>query len=381
MAKQPQLLGYTSLLGDPVPVPSKWDRVKQALWETNLNAPVRGIYNLMNTPYDVLMGGDSPEKQQAVADSFDAAGGITVGSMPMPKPSNSLSMGIKAYHGSPHSFDKFSMDKIGTGEGAQAYGHGLYFAENEGVAKGYRDALTDPEQVKIRVNDKHIPSVWVEDLRSTFPEMYKGLNEADQDVMDSLLGTMESAYSVQDAANAAESVGGRAKALFNQRVKPFVSKPEVGPGSMYEVNIDADPNAFLDWDKPLSEQPEAVKKVLRPKMGDSLEAQPGRDYLTGEQFYKYHYGDQPHVASSDLKKAGIPGIKYLDAGSRGAGDGTRNYVVFDDKLISIVRKYGIAGASAMLGYSVLDGATKAQAAELEKANAQYHGSNLGGGGW
>jgi len=34
------------------------------------------------------------------------------------------------------------LSKIGTGEGAQAYGHGLYFAENEGVARSYRDALT-----------------------------------------------------------------------------------------------------------------------------------------------------------------------------------------------------------------------------------------------
>src|SRR5580765_7610443 len=50
--------------------------------------------------------------------------------------------GIRAFHGSPHSFDRFDLSKIGTGEGAQAYGHGLYFAENEGVAKGYRDALT-----------------------------------------------------------------------------------------------------------------------------------------------------------------------------------------------------------------------------------------------
>lgn len=96
MANNPQLLGYSSLLGDTAPpVHSKWDRIKQALWESNLNSPVRGFYNLMNTPYDVLMGGDSPEKQQAVADSFDAAGGITVGSMPMPKPANSLTMGIK----------------------------------------------------------------------------------------------------------------------------------------------------------------------------------------------------------------------------------------------------------------------------------------------
>lgn len=47
--------------------------------------------------------------------------------------------GITAYHGSPHDFDKFSLDKIGTGEGAQAYGHGLYFADSEGVARSYRD--------------------------------------------------------------------------------------------------------------------------------------------------------------------------------------------------------------------------------------------------
>jgi hypothetical protein len=46
------------------------------------------------------------------------------------------SQGIRAYHGSPHDFDRFDLNKIGTGEGAQAYGHGLYFAENEGVARG-----------------------------------------------------------------------------------------------------------------------------------------------------------------------------------------------------------------------------------------------------
>jgi hypothetical protein len=41
---------------------------------------------------------------------------------------------------------------------------------------------------------------------------------------------------------------------------------------------------------------------------------------------------------------GIPGIKYLDQGSRGAGEGSRNYVVFDDKLVSILKKYGIPAA-------------------------------------
>jgi len=48
---------------------------------------------------------------------------------------------------------------------------------------------------------------------------------------------------------------------------------------------------------------------------------------------------------------GIPGIKYRDAGSRGTEGGTRNFVVFDENLVEIVRKYGIAGAAAMLGMS------------------------------
>ena len=46
-----------------------------------------------------------------------------------------LGSGIRAYHGSPYDFDRFDMSKIGTGEGAQAYGHGLYFAENPAVAR------------------------------------------------------------------------------------------------------------------------------------------------------------------------------------------------------------------------------------------------------
>ena len=49
--------------------------------------------------------------------------------------------GISAYHGSPYDFEKFDLTKIGTGEGAQAYGHGLYFAENPAVAEDYRKQL------------------------------------------------------------------------------------------------------------------------------------------------------------------------------------------------------------------------------------------------
>ena len=48
---------------------------------------------------------------------------------------------IRAFHGSPHDFDRFDLSRIGTGEGAQAFGFGLYFAENELTAKSYQVGL------------------------------------------------------------------------------------------------------------------------------------------------------------------------------------------------------------------------------------------------
>jgi hypothetical protein len=56
-------------------------------------------------------------------------------------------------------------------------------------------------------------------------------------------------------------------------------------------------------------------------------------------------------------------LKYLDQFSRSAGAGTRNYVVFDDKLVSIVRKYGIAGAATIYGASEADIANALQEGE------------------
>jgi hypothetical protein len=67
--------------------------------------------------------------------------------------------------------------------------------------------------------------------------------------------------------------------------------------------------------------------------------------------------------SNELKNSGVKGIKYLDQNSRGVGAGTRNFVVFDDKLISIVRKYGIAGAATIYGVSEADIANALQEGE------------------
>jgi hypothetical protein len=111
---------------------------------------------------------------------------------------------------------------------------------------------------------------------------------------------------------------------------------ELNPkGKMYEVSINADPEHFLDWDKPLSEQSEHVKNAL---------AQAGMDLRHDgpQDAYAALHSDRA-IGDRLLKQAGIPGIKYLDQGSRGAGEGTHNYVLFDDKTVNILRKYGLAG--------------------------------------
>jgi hypothetical protein len=271
-----------------------------------------------------------------------AAGTLAMAGMPGPSPKR-----IRAYHGSPYDFDRFSMDKIGTGEGAQAYGHGLYFAEAEDVAKGYRDALSMKSP---NIEFVGVPDGTSEAARALLtnvsrrPLMIGGLDKPTiaklmrEDISKLTNGfpipqeTVDEVLSIIDAG-----------AIPTQR------------GRMYEVEINADPDSFLDWDKPLSEQPEAVRKMF-PKdvYGHKY------DTLNGSDVYEHLIDDVARartgktsvssLAPSDrtgavemLRQAGVPGIRYLDAGSRGAGDGTRNYVVFDDSLIDIIRKYGLVG--------------------------------------
>jgi len=128
---------------------------------------------------------------------------------------------------------------------------------------------------------------------------------------------------------------------------------------MYEVNIDADPDMMLDHQLPFKDQSEGVKKAL-----ESLGYKPEDERTPGFLIYDRMTQDRTKPisdapmqnrkiaqaqASKDLAAAGIPGIKYLDAGSRtaagfadaGITDATRNFVVFDDATIEIMRKYGL----------------------------------------
>jgi hypothetical protein len=113
---------------------------------------------------------------------------------------------------------------------------------------------------------------------------------------------------------------------------------------MYEVNINASPEQFLDWDKPLSQQPQSIKDII-PQLTQRKEL--GAFGESGRGIYNFvgaWHGRGDVNASNALREAGIPGIRYLDQGSRSGGQGTSNYVIFNPGIVDILKKYGIIGA-------------------------------------
>jgi hypothetical protein len=242
---------------------------------------------------------------------------------------------IIAYHGSPYSFDRFSMDKLGAGEGNQAYGHGLYFAEHSPVSEFYRYQLAtrrDPLLKKYGLDSQDGANVGIE-LASTHGDPAP-LVESYRKYADELR-----AEGRDDAATNNMIKRAEAKAAY-------LADPERAKGHMYEVAIDARPDQMLDYDATLGKQPPAVQQAFAKQM-----EQFGPDAKMDAQLKIAASRNKSgwQGLTEDLKKAGVRGIQYLDQLSKKGG--TRNYVAFDDNMISILRKYGIIGipAAGVLG--------------------------------
>ncbi len=428
-----------------------------------------------------ILGGQTPYWDPSTGHTSDEAintganlGLLMTGAgMASPAMEDAAGMGIRAYHGSPHDFDQFKWDQTtrGTGEGAQAYGDGLYFAGNPATAQAYKEQLAGLP--KTDAGDLFSQLPWssrnteklARDAMTKAIQSGKVGDEAVRDAVANLSkqGNEQSASHVRqpyyDASNALGSLIGK--------------KWDINPGRMYEVDINADPSQFLDWDKPLSAQADDVRakaaqagfagakndadfskglKRLDKYMNSDDYAY---DWRTSEDFRRdmtkfldvWDKGGDPAAVQwmkdnpfstvvrqaipdrsasfvdqiaknpenvAKLREAGIPGIKYLDQGSRGnanindlrgtvsmwetaarkspndtyAADmlakarqdladaekpATSNYVVFDDKLVSILKKYGIpitGGSAAMMQQFM--GSGKAEAAPNLKLTPVDH---------
>jgi len=262
---------------------------------------------------------------------------------------------LDVYHGSPHRFPptarnplgEFDASKIGTGEGAQAYGHGIYTAEAPAVAKGYQVALAPEKNVTsltdrarfVRVGDKSInPDTFDIDISQELIDAAKlGKNE-----FINFANQRKSRW--QELAND-ESYKFRTYAQdklseYNNLIKEAEKSgvTYTGGGNLYKADLpDEMIPRMLDYDKHLSEQSAEVQKILLP-----YQKEIGTSFGTGQQVLKEiaferrmkGLDDSPSAVSKQLQEMGIPGIKYLDEASRSPnykGDSAYLYAANDFK--------------------------------------------------
>lgn len=260
---------------------------------------------------------------------------------------------IKAYHGTPYKVDKFKTANIGTGEGAQAYGWGLYFAENPKVAGEYQKRLSGDATKAPPVRE-----LFGEQLKPGSPEYHAATLVATMgrtlaSVRKEVSGWIKDAKPGEDVEHYKAVLRTLERA---QKKSDFKERPD--PGNLYTVELLPDEDDFLDWDAPLSQQGEKVKAALakvdnrlvkavadvangmRPRDAAEKHGVNVLDVRTasGGALVQSLGGDI--AASKALAAVGIPGIRFLDGGSRGIGQGTRNYVIFDEKLVRILEENG-----------------------------------------
>lgn len=232
--------------------------------------------------------------------------------------------GAIVWHGSPHKFDKFDSSKIGTGEGAQAYGHGLYLAENKGVASGYKEKLSPDVIHRIQADEYTIAGE---------PQFVLRLHDVNGKVT-------KTPYLSPDEFD--KWVGPDAAKMLREKGDGDYKNLNIDFGNIYKVDLPDEHIAkMLDWDKPLFEQPTKIQEMAQ-LWGKTSQ---GTGDIFGDQFLKEaqsRFGGAAGAADA-LRARGIPGVRYLDGGSRGTGAGTSNYVVFpgNEDILTILERNGI----------------------------------------
>jgi hypothetical protein len=257
----------------------------------------------------------------------------------------------KAYHGSPHDFNKFDLGAIGTGEGNQAHGWGLYFAKNREVAQAYKDVLgIDSVEIisgdtKYRLNDD---VEWYDTKTKLIIDAKNPLSMA----LTTILEEGESTKAIKhltDFINSKKDNKSDYALAQTKRAEQAIQLLKDNRfdkhqwNTMFEVDIPEN-EYLLNEQKTIEEQSHTVKKAISKISSEINSSVLNNSNLSGKEFYKLLSnklgGDR--LASKYLNEHGIKGITY-----EGVED-ARCYVVFDDKAIKVIAKYNQAKADEVV---------------------------------
>ena len=289
-----------------------------------------------------------------------------------------VTFSITALHASPHSFRKFSTDFMGKGEGAQAYGWGLYFAESEKVNRDYmnwfaQDNATwkfgDVETSNMEVmhqalDDRLLPKDALPEVKEDASDMIwtvlgdlsdargdEGKIEAiKKELREDIQRSMEYGSTYHQTLEKMLQLHGVYRSLID-----LLDEIEVRPGmpSNYKVELNVEDSELLGWDY----VDETVLALLKDSPVEEVRyalerAERRADYrgenVSGKDVYQELFdafwdgGDgtkqeAQKAASVSLLSSDIKGIKYADGYTRNKAEEeqTYNYVIFDGNDIKI----------------------------------------------
>ena len=255
---------------------------------------------------------------------------------------------LNAYHGSPHSFDKFSTQHMGTGEGAQAFGWGLYFTELEDIADRYAKIKQNVEEIADYLYDRTYTIKDVEsiekmsnaELKEKIIQRYENLiKEINNDNIENL----DFKKHLIDT-----------QLILKNRYLDYISKSNP---TKYKVTLHKGKTPeqynWLEWDRQVSnnifDKIDKQAKLNGNIMLEMIAKDFNRRNQNGENVYKNisKILNSDKEASLFLLRSGIDGIKYpAESIARGATSDTArgfNYVVFDENAVNIEKQTQFEG--------------------------------------
>lgn len=248
----------------------------------------------------------------------------------------------KAYHGSPYTFDHFDLGAIGTGEGNQAHGWGLYFAQDKKIAENYKDILGANSgevitgKTKYKINED---GDWYDENTGNIIDDITPLSMTLTEVLE----TGNSNKAIEHLQEFIKSKEGKTAQTVISQVKrakeaiKLLKKNEFAgheQKTAFEVEIPED-NELIDEFKNINEQPRKVQAAIRKAWKEIGYKPSALQYMSGREFYKQLASELggEKAASEKLNSLGVKGITY-----DGLVDG-KCFVVFDDKAIQIINRY------------------------------------------
>lgn len=309
-------------------------------WGLGYSNTAKGMLDAITLPRRAFEGEEvSPEQAMEMAMNITAPGVATARYAP-----GVLNMPI-VYHGTPHRFaptpdnplGEFDASYIGTGEGAQMRGHGIYLAEAKDVADQY--ANMPKFKLGVVENAQELGNnakSFVERVEK-FGSVEKAKVEAQELLREMQKQNIFPAIQ-QQLANEIDVANKLGKKI---KVKATGIEPQVYKADLPDEMVDR----MVDWDKPVHLQTPKVREALQSIIDETLGQGVFSELIRSNPDFKDLQDNALESLtnaeiSEALRQRGIPGIKYLDQGSRDKGEGTRNFVLFpgEEKKAKILKR-------------------------------------------